>query len=212
MTEQEKRELVISTGIRMLDENLVQGTWGNISIRLDETHMLCTPSGLDYRDLKPEDIPVVDINTMEWTGGKKPTSEKRLHAAIYLERPNVTAVLHSHPLNCSVIASAKETIPVINDEMRDILGGAIITAEYGIPGTKKMANNTMVALKGRNGALLAHHGAISCGDTMEEAYQALKCLENSAKLYIMHSAMEELGETELDKDQTKKVFLQKYNK
>ena len=209
MTEQEKRELIIATGIRMLEENLVQGTWGNISMRIDENHMLCTPSGLDYKDLTPEDIPVVDINTLEWTGGKKPTSEKKLHAAIYKERPNMTAVLHSHPLNCSVIACAKETVPVINDEMRDLIGGSIKTAEYGIPGTKAMAENTMIALKDKNGALLAHHGAVSCGEDMEKAFNTLKCMENSSRDYIVHSAMEELGEKEETKDVTKRLFLKK---
>lgn len=211
MTEQEKRELVIATGIRMLDENLVQGTWGNISIRLDDSHMLCTPSGLDYKDLKPEDIPVVDINTLEWTGTKKPTSERKLHAAIYRERPNVTAVLHSHPLNCSVVACTKKPVPVISDEMRDLIGGSLQVAKYGIPGTKTMADNTMIALKDRNGALLAHHGAISCGDDMEQAYQTLRCMEDSSRDYVMQSAMEELGETTPSKDLTKKVFLKRFN-
>ncbi len=211
MTEQEKRELIIATGIRMLEENLVQGTWGNISMRIDETHMLCTPSGLDYKDLTPEDIPVVYINTLEWTGGKKPTSEKKLHAAIYKERPNVTAVLHSHPLNCSVIACAKEIVPVMSEEMRELVGGSIKTAEYGIPGTKTMANNTMVALKDRNGSLLAHHGAVSCGEDMETAFNTLKCMENSSHDYIVKSAMEELGETKQTKDVTKRLFLKKIN-
>lgn len=212
MTEQEKRELIISTGIRMLEENLVQGTWGNISIRIDENHMLCTPSGLDYKDLTPEDIPVVDINTLEWTGGKKPTSEKKLHAAIYRERPNMNCVLHSHPLNCSVVACAKEIVPVINDDMRELIGGSIQTAKYGIPGTKAMAENTMVALQGRNGALLAHHGAVSCGEDMEKAFATLKCMENSCRDYIVGSAMEELGETEKTADVTKRLFLTKIKK
>lgn len=212
MTEQEKRELVIATGVRMLNDNLVQGTWGNMSVRLDEKHMLCTPSGLDYKDLKPEDIPVVDIDTLEWTGGKKPTTEKKLHAAIYRDRPNVTAVLHSHPLNCSVIACAEQTIPVLNDDMRKLIGGSLRTAGYGIPGTKKMTENTMLAIQDRNGALLAHHGGISCGEDMESAYLTLKCMEDSSKLFIMQSAMEELGVSEPSPDLTKKLFLKQYSK
>ena len=81
-TESELRWLIKDAGVQMLAENLVQGTWGNISVRIDEKHMLCTPSGLDYVDLTVDDMSVVDIDTLEWVGSKKPTSERKIHAAI----------------------------------------------------------------------------------------------------------------------------------
>ena len=96
-TEKELRQMVKDAGVRMLEENLVQGTWGNISIRLDEKHALVTPSGLDYVVMTPDDLPVVDIETLEWTGPRKPTSERKIHAAILRARPEINVVLHSHP-------------------------------------------------------------------------------------------------------------------
>ena len=94
-TEKELRQMVKDAGVRMLEENLVQGTWGNISIRLYEKHALVTPSGLDYVVMTPDDLPVVDIETLEWTGPRKPTSERKIHAAILRARPEINVVLHS---------------------------------------------------------------------------------------------------------------------
>ena len=97
--------MVKDAGVRMLEENLVQGTWGNISIRLDEKHALVTPSGLDYVVMTPDDLPVVDIETLEWTGPRKPTSERKIHAAILRARPEINVVLHSHPTWGATFAS-----------------------------------------------------------------------------------------------------------
>ncbi|MDD3946548.1 MAG: class II aldolase/adducin family protein [Clostridia bacterium] len=79
MTEKEIRQAVKDAGVRLIESGLVQGTWGNISIRLDEKHMVVTPSGLDYIRLTPEDMVVVDIDTLEYDSPIKPTSEKKIH-------------------------------------------------------------------------------------------------------------------------------------
>ena len=83
MTESEVRQAVKDAGVKLLENNLVQGTWGNISIRLDDKKMVVTPSGMDYIRMRPEDTVVVDIETLEYVSDEKPTSEKKKHAAIY---------------------------------------------------------------------------------------------------------------------------------
>lgn len=115
-TEKELRQMVKDAGVRMLEENLVQGTWGNISIRLDEKHALVTPSGLDYVVMTPDDLPVVDIETLEWTGPRKPTSERKIHAAILRARPEINVVLHSHPTWGATFASTHLSLPAFNDK------------------------------------------------------------------------------------------------
>lgn len=112
--------MVKDAGVRMLEENLVQGTWGNISIRLDEKHALVTPSGLDYVVMTPDDLPVVDIETLEWTGPRKPTSERKIHAAILRARPEINVVLHSHPTWGATFASTHLSLPAFNDKMKSI--------------------------------------------------------------------------------------------
>ncbi|MEG2456491.1 MAG: class II aldolase/adducin family protein, partial [Clostridia bacterium] len=146
-SEIEIRQQIKDAGVKMLEENLVQGTWGNISIRLDNTHMIVTPSGLDYLSLKPEDLPIVDINTLEWTGPKKPTSERKIHAAILRDRPEINVILHSHPTQCAIMASAHLDLPVVSDKMKKYVGGEAKCAKYGLAGTKKLTANTIEAMK-----------------------------------------------------------------
>ena len=86
MTEAEIRQAVKDAGVKLLESNLVQGTWGNISIRIDDKKMVVTPSGMDYIRMRPEDTVVVDIETLEYTSDVKPTSEKKIHAAIYRDK------------------------------------------------------------------------------------------------------------------------------
>ena len=84
--EQTLRQQLVEYGKKLVSAGLVQGTWGNISVRLDEKYMLATPSGLDYDRLTPEDMVKVEIETLKYEGNLKPTSEKGLHAAIYKKR------------------------------------------------------------------------------------------------------------------------------
>lgn len=137
-TEKELRQMVKDAGVRMLEENLVQGTWGNISIRLDEKHALVTPSGLDYVVMTPDDLPVVDIETLEWTGPRKPTSERKIHAAILRARPEINVVLHSHPTWGATFASTHLSLPAFNDKMKKYLLGDVRCAKYGLAGTKNL--------------------------------------------------------------------------
>ena len=106
MNEMEVREKLVDYGKRLVATGLVQGTWGNLSMRLDEGHMLVTPSGLDYNRLTPMDMVKVDITTLEYEGNQKPTSEKGLHAEFFRRRPEGGAVIHTHSKFASVFAAA----------------------------------------------------------------------------------------------------------
>lgn len=192
-SEQEIRKQIKDAGVQMLNENLVQGTWGNISIRLDENRMLVTPSGLDYVSLKPEDLPIVDIHTLEWTGPKKPTSERKIHAAILAARPEINVVLHSHPTQCAIMASTRQTLPCVSDKMKKYVGGDAKCAKYGIAGTKKLTKNTIAAIQGRNACLLANHGVFACGATLEDAFEACRAMEEGSKAYIEQKTVEAMN-------------------
>lgn len=193
MTEKEIRQAVKDAGVRLIESGLVQGTWGNISIRLDEKHMVVTPSGLDYIRLTPEDMVVVDIDTLEYDSPIKPTSEKKIHAAIYRERKDINAVIHSHPLHCSSVAAARREIPVMSPEMQQLVGGSARTGKYGLPGTKKLTAGTVEALQGRNACLQANHGVIACADSIEKAFEVCRVMEESAKLFIERETKNILG-------------------
>lgn len=192
--ELELRKTIIEVGHNLVKDKLVQGTWGNISLRLDKDHMLVTPSGIDYSILKPEDLPVVNIHTLEWEGPYKPTTERKIHASIYANRDDINAVIHTHPITASAFASVRKDIPLFNDALKNALISEVKVAAYGLPGTKKITVGTVEAMGNNYACLLANHGAFSCGTSMDNAYNTLKTIELSAKEYIIDAASKELGE------------------
>ena len=206
MTEQELRQQVKDAGVRLLKTHLTQGTWGNISVRIDKDYMLVTPSGLDYERLTPEMMVKVKIDTLEWEGNIKPTSEKKIHAQIYLNHPEVGAIIHTHPTNCGVIGCAKVEVPVMSEEQQKYIGGTIRTAKYGLSSTKKLTKNTVAALEGRMGCVMANHGIMCCGKDMEDAFECCRVMEESARAYINKCVTEKMGATEFSDDLFEKYF------
>ena len=152
--EMAKRKVIIDYGKKLSLENLVQGTWGNISLRLDERYMLVTPSGLDYMRLTPYDIVRVDMGTLEYEGRLKPTSEKSIHAALLVAQADVNCVIHSHPVNCSVFAAARKSLPVENEAEKALLGKETGYAKTAIPGTKSLVKAVTGAIRGGNKTVL----------------------------------------------------------
>ncbi len=178
--EGELRREIVDYGKRLVDEGLVQGTWGNLAVRLDETYMLVTPSGLDYRALAPEDIVKVELDTLEYGNQRKPTSEKQLHRDLLSARPDVGAAIHTHAKNCGVFAAARKSVCCVSDELRSLTGDEIRCAPHALPSTKKLSRVALKALGGRNACLLMNHGVLCCGEDLKRAYEACKASERAA--------------------------------
>lgn len=178
--EREIRQQIVLFGKRLQEEGLLQGTWGNLAVRLNETHMLCTPSGLDYRSLTPEDIVKVELDSLGYGAQRKPTSEKRLHRDIFANRADVGAVIHTHAKLCGVFAAARKSICCIEGEMQRVVGNEMRCAGHALPSTKKLSRVAIQALGSNNGCLLMNHGVICCGADLEVAYRACKAAEEAA--------------------------------
>ncbi len=178
------RQEIIKGGLRLVKEGLVARTWGNISIRVDETHMLITPSGRTYEDLTPSDIVLVNYHTSKHEGDIKPSSEKELHCEIYRTRKKIHSVIHTHQMNASTVAAAHREVPPILDDMTQIIGPSVRVADYALPSTNKITKKTVKALKGRNAALMANHGAVCVGRDLEEAFVVCQVLEKACKAFI----------------------------
>lgn len=175
---------VCRTAQEMYHSGLVAGTWGNISARVDEDYMVITPSGMDYERLCPEEMVIVNMNTLEYEGNLKPSIETVVHSAVYKDRPEVNGIVHTHSTYALTVATARKEIPPICDDQVQILGGSVRLAGYTMPGTEEMAKEVVRALKERAGALIANHGAITVGRTLSEAYTGSVVLEKTAKVYI----------------------------
>ena len=178
------RQMLVDYGNRLVACGLVQGTWGNISVRLDDRYMLATPSGLDYSRLTPEDMVKVDIETLKYEGDLKPTSEKGLHAAVYQRRPEISAVIHTHAKYCCVFAAANQDMPIEDREGQKIFGTSVKLAEYGLPGSKALMKHTANALGDNFGCIMANHGMLACGSDLETAFTNCQMLEQCAETYI----------------------------
>lgn len=179
------RDNMLVVGCQLLDKGLVAGTWGNISARSSsEKLIVITPSGRNYSTLRPEDMVIVDYTGKVKEGGLKPSSELPLHLAIYKSRPDIQAIVHTHSVFASACAVARKPIPPIIEDLVQLAGGAIEVAKYALPGTAELAQNTVIALEDKNAVLLANHGVIGCGKTLDEALTACELVEKAAQIFI----------------------------
>ena len=179
----EAKSIICEAGKRLLNNELVAGTWGNISVRVDDARFAITPSGMDYNKLALEDVPIVSLSDLSYDG-PKPSTEVKLHGEIYRTRKEINAILHTHSMNASTVAAARREVPPILDDMTQIIGPSIRVADYALPGTSKLVKGTVKALSGRNGVLLANHGALVVGRDMDESFTAAIILEKSCKAFI----------------------------
>ncbi|MDR2634807.1 MAG: class II aldolase/adducin family protein [Clostridiales bacterium] len=180
MDNRELRQKIVETGVRLLDANLVQGTWGNLSARADEFHMLITPSGIDYRVLKPEELVLMDIRDLSYPEGSlKPSSERGIHAGVMLARKEIGAVIHSHPNACSVFAAAHAPLQLKDKSHAALFNSEKIgVAEYGLPSTKKLVRNTIAGIGNANAVFMANHGVMCAGSDLDAAFNLLQLLES----------------------------------
>lgn len=182
-----KAELV-AAGKLMLEKKLTVETWGNISIYDAESGLVyMTPSAMPYHTIVEDDVVVVRLSDGEVVEGhRKPTVEKELHLGVYRSRPEIRAVIHTHPVYSQVFAVLHQSIPVIIDEAAQALGGEVLTAEYALPGTQELADNTIKALgKDKMACLLANHGAVCLGKDLNKAFKTCTVLEMTAQIYQM---------------------------
>jgi L-fuculose-phosphate aldolase len=209
---EDTRRAVIESSLKMLHSSLVVGTWGNISARVPgEDLFAITPSGMDYENICPEDIVVLDFNGDVVDGYKKPSIEYNLHLAIYKAREDVNAIVHTHSEYCTAMAIARRPIPGAAEDCVQIVGGDVRVSEYRLPGTLELGVAVVEALKDRNAAILANHGCVAVAKDLSEAMKVAAVVEKSAKATIFAQLLG--GVVELPKEDInymRDFYLNKY--
>lgn len=208
----DKKE-VVKAGRELHKRNLVVGTWGNISVRLEEDRnkFAITPSGMDYEKINEDDIVILNLDGKVIEGKRDPSSEVPLHRFIYKKRADVNAILHTHSTYASAVACTRQEIPPILEDMIQIVGGNIETAEYELPGSEELAQAAINSLGEKNAALLANHGAISVGKNMDIALKVAEIVEKSAKIYLIANQTGNINElSEEDVEMMKKIHELKF--
>ena len=177
-------QAVKDAGVRLLEENLVQGTWGNIAVRCGDKHMLVTPTALDYIMLQPSQMAVVNLEDGEWEGSNKPTSERKMHAVLLNAHADVNATIHTHPFYGCVLAAMGKDLPV-PEQYRDVLGDTVPCAKAALPGTKKLVKNVTSAIGDSKACFLGNHGVIVMGKDLEDAFKICRALEDACRDYLL---------------------------
>lgn len=176
---------IVATGKLLIEKHLVTGSWGNISCKIGESIYAVTPSGKGYAGLTEDDIVIIDNQCNTVWGRHEPSSESKLHAAIYSACPEAQAVIHTHSIYASALAAMRKSIPPIIEDIVQIIGGSINCAEYALPGTQQLADNAVQALNGRKAVLLANHGAVCWGKSLDDALIVAEVLEKAAQIAII---------------------------
>lgn len=189
MTETAIRQSIIDNCLGMNATGLNHGTAGNISVRFG-SDMLITPSATPYSQLRPADIAAMPLegDYGSWNGPLKPSVEWRFHLDILRARPDVGAVVHTHSPFATILAIARKPIPACHYMIAAFGGVDIRCSGYALYGTKELSQEALKALDGRLGCLLANHGMIAVGPTLEKAMWLAVELETIAKQYY-HSLL-----------------------
>lgn len=184
MDERALRQSIVDHCIQMNASGLNQGTSGNISVRCGDT-MLITPSGRPYATMRADDIASMPIDGEygAWSGAFKPSSEWLFHLDIMKARPDVGAIVHTHSTFATILAMTRRAIPACHYMIAAFGGNDVRCAGYARYGTKELSVLALKALEGRTGCLLANHGMIAVGPTLEKAMWAAVELETIARQY-----------------------------
>jgi len=172
-------------GLRIYNRQFAAANDGNITVRISENEVLCTPTMHCKGFLKPEDIATIDFTGKQIAGRKKRSSEALLHLEIYRQRPEIKSVVHCHPPHATAFAIAREPIPqCILPEVEVFLGDVPIT-KYETPGGQDFADTIRPFVDRTNVIILANHGTVSYGESVERAYWWTEILDSYCRMLLL---------------------------
>ena len=196
MSDLDLREQLVDCARRMQASGINQGTSGNLSVRI-AGGMLITPSSLPYEQMQPSDLVALDLKgeplfiPADGRPQRRPSSEWRLHADVLASRPEVQSVLHCHSIHATALACHGRDIPPFH-YMTAVAGGHDIRcAPYATFGTQELSDGVVQALEGRLACLMAQHGQVAVGPTLDKALALAVEVETLARIYLQALALGE---------------------
>lgn len=184
-SEYELKKQICEIGRRLYNKGFAAANDGNITVRLNEKELLCTPTMVSKGFLKPEDICKVDYEGKQISGTRKRTSEVLLHLIVYKHRPDVQSVVHCHPPHATAFAVAHEPIPKCVLPEVEVFLGEVPIAKYATPGDQRLPNTILPYVKDCNTVLLANHGTVSWGNSVEGAYFNTEIIDAYCRILIL---------------------------
>jgi L-fuculose-phosphate aldolase len=179
------KEEICSTGRRIYERGFVAANDGNISYRISEHEVLCTPTMICKGHVKPDDICTVDLEGNQLAGRRKRTSEVLLHLELYKADPSLKAVVHCHPPHATAFAVAGIEIPTCILPEVEVFLGPVPTAVYETPGSKAFAETVRPFVGKANTIILKNHGTVSFSKTLELACWNTEILDSYCRILML---------------------------
>ena len=181
MNDAEQRQALVDHGRRMNAMGINQGKSGNLSVRIAKG-FLVTPSALPYEEMQPDDIVEMRCDGT-YDGKRRPSTEWRLHRAIYRGREDARAIVHAHSMFSTTLSCLDREIPAFHYMVAIAGGSTIPCAPYATFGTQELSDCTVAALDGRKACLMSHHGMIAFSDALPAALSLAVEVETLAAMY-----------------------------
>lgn len=191
MLMEKERLLLIEYGKKLVKAGLTKGTGGNLSIfDRKNGHVAITPSGIDFFEIQPEDIVIIDVDGNVIEGNRTPSSEWAMHVMPYKYRDDIDAVIHAHTMYATVMACLRQELPATH-YMIAVAGENVRVAEYATYGSPELAKNAFEAMKDRKAVILANHGILAGANDLLNAFNIVEEIEYCSEVYTKAKAIGE---------------------
>ena len=173
---------LVTAAQTLLRQGLVEGTSGNLSVRVEGDRAVLTPSSLPYDTMTPDDLVVTDLDGNVLEGERSPTTEKALHLACMRAHDDIGAVIHSHAKYSTMFAITHQPIPCVIEEFDIYVGGDVPVADYRLTGSDELAEEVARHVGERGAVLMANHGLLAVGRDLADAIKVTSLVERTAEI------------------------------
>lgn len=183
------KQEICEIGDRLYKRGFAAANDGNISYRIGENEVLCSPTMICKGFMKPDDLCIVDLEGKQIAGRRKATSEIKLHLAIMKSRADIKSVVHCHPPHATAFGIAREAVPMCVLPEVEIFLGEVPIARYATPGSQEFADTVLPFVQKSNVIILANHGTVSFGNTVEQAYWYTEILDSYCRMLMLAQSL-----------------------
>jgi L-fuculose-phosphate aldolase len=203
-TPQELRQDIVDVGKLVFQKGWIAANDGNVSVRLDDQRILCTPTSICKGMMSSDDLIVCDLDGNKVEGWRERTTEIAMHATIYRMRPDVRAVLHVHPPVATGFAAAGRALDLALLPEVIISLGCVPLADYGLPGTPALTEGMLPLIPKYDAILMANHGAVTYGEDVYQAFHRMEMVEHFARITLVAELLG--GARALPRVEVRKLF------
>ena len=180
-----ERNLIVAYGKKLVESGLTKGTGGNISIcNKEKSLMAISPSGMNYHDIQPKDIVIMDLTGKIVEGHRKPSVEHSMHRIFYTDRQDVSAVVHTHSVACSTMAALHWELPASNYLVAFSGGTKVPCTPYETFATKELAKAALRTMGQGYACFLGNHGFLAASTSVDMAFTIAEEIEHCAEIYL----------------------------